>query len=113
MPIFEYLCKDCGKTNDILVTKRRKKTFWARIFKKPDLKCNYCGSKKLARIYSAFTTNRNPSTADMLNDIGKMGPVNFTHDQRPIGPPPGGCPYAQQQEHRQKPDKKIDRIQLS
>ena len=42
MPIFEYLCLDCGKTSEILVTTSDDRQH-----------CQSCGSTKLKKILSA------------------------------------------------------------
>ena len=44
MPIFEYKCKDCGKTTEVLVASARAK--------KPA--CEHCGSKQTEKQFSTF-----------------------------------------------------------
>lgn len=45
MPIFSYICKDCGNNFDLLigVTKER-----------DELKCNKCKSAKIEKVFSTF-----------------------------------------------------------
>jgi len=113
MPIYEYECKKCQKVTSIL-ERHIKKPFWSKLFKKPKLRCENCGSKELTRILSTFSVDGRQSMSDSLNEISKMGNVNFVPQQRPMGPPPGGCPYANQHAQSQKEQgKKIDRIKLA
>ena len=44
MPIFEYVCKDCGHVTEFLV----------RGSGEPDLRCSECGSAKLEKKFSTF-----------------------------------------------------------
>jgi hypothetical protein len=51
----------------------------------------------LDRVLSSFAAHRSVSTADMMNDLSKMGQINFVPQYPGYGgPPPGGCPYTQQ-----------------
>ena len=42
MPIFEYVCSDCGETSEILLTSTTDR-----------VKCTSCGSQKLKKLLSA------------------------------------------------------------
>lgn len=42
MPLFEYLCRDCGKQSELLVTGSEKPV------------CPHCGSKQLTKQFSTF-----------------------------------------------------------
>lgn len=95
MPLYEYRCLKCNKINTFLEKTQQKKLLW---FSRDKKACTYCGSKKLEKIISNFAVSAKQGYADMLNDISKMGPVNFVPDYRMPGPPPGGCPYAKQAE---------------
>ena len=55
-----------------------------------------CGSRRLRRAYSTFSTSKKQSMGELLNEMRRMGPVNFVPAPPPglQGPPPGGCPYA-------------------
>jgi putative FmdB family regulatory protein len=45
MPLFEYQCNECGKSNEIL------------ILSKTDLpKCNFCGSSNMKKLLSAHSS---------------------------------------------------------
>ena len=90
MPIFEYKCGKCGKRTQLL-----EKT-GARAWFSFGRRCRYCGSRRLKRIYSAFATRRNESMPDLLNEMSRMGPVNFVPRPPVTGPPPGGCPFEKQ-----------------
>lgn len=50
MPIYEYVCKDCGKKSEILV--RSNETV---------LKCE-CGSENLEKVFSTFAVSDSVST---------------------------------------------------
>lgn len=94
MALYEYKCEKCGKITTFFEKISEKDSLFTRLRRK----CKNCGSRKLVRIFSTFSAVKHESTADMLNDISKMGPVNFVPDYRPLGPPPGGCPYAKQED---------------
>jgi len=93
MALYEYKCEKCGRMTTFLEKASAKDSFFSRLKRR----CKNCGSRKLTRIFSAFAAHKKESTADMLNEISRMGPVNFVPDYRPAGPPPGGCPYAKQE----------------
>jgi len=54
MPIYEYICEDCGKRYDKFV-----RSSTARV----DLKCPQCGSKRGKKTFSAFSTGRSTSSS--------------------------------------------------
>jgi len=94
MPFFDYKCLKCGKVNTIYKKSAfEQEGFFAR---RRIYRCETCGSHKLERVYTSFAVAKKESTADMLNGLSKMAPINFVPDYRPKGPPPGGCPYAQE-----------------
>jgi hypothetical protein len=65
--------------------------FWRR-------KCSSCGSRRLSKIYSKFSTSKKQSMTDLVGEMRRLGPVNFVPSPpQPMGPPPGGCPYAQEE----------------
>ncbi|HDQ44067.1 MAG TPA: zinc ribbon domain-containing protein [bacterium] len=51
MPVFEYLCQDCGERNDILLKNREESPRCA------------CGSLNLKKQYSAFSVRQTASGA--------------------------------------------------
>jgi putative FmdB family regulatory protein len=54
MPIFEYVCSDCGETSEILLTSTT------------DLvKCTSCGSRKLKKLLSAHAGISGSSASHM------------------------------------------------
>ncbi len=92
MPIYEYECKKCSYvTSFIEKVQGRFLGFFRR-------KCEKCGSKRLKKVLSAFSPHSVKSTTDSLNDLSKMGNINFVPQSPGMGahhgPPPGGCPYA-------------------
>ena len=47
MPIYEYRCMDCGKRTNFLFLRRDEKR---------EIKCRWCGSSRMERIISRFST---------------------------------------------------------
>ena len=93
MPIYEYKCQRCRQTSSFF--EKMSEVGQERLFFWKRKKCSYCGSRKLERVYSAFAARKTESYADMLNEMSKLGPVNFVPRPPSMpGPPPGGCPYA-------------------
>jgi len=45
MPLYAYICKDCGGKFDLLIGMTSKKT---------ELECTKCGSKNIEKIFGAF-----------------------------------------------------------
>jgi len=59
-------------------------------------KCRQCGRRTTRRIVSPFSSTVQRSHTETLNDLQRMGNVNFAPSRPPAwghGPPPGGCPY--------------------
>jgi putative FmdB family regulatory protein len=46
MPVYEYICNDCGKTNEILILKSDS-----------TVKCEGCGSQNLKKRFSSFSVS--------------------------------------------------------
>ena len=92
MPIYEYECKMCGYVTSFFEKARQR---LSNFFKR---KCEKCGSRRLNKILSTFTPNAVKSNADTMNELSKMGNINFIPRSPSMGghhgPPPGGCPYA-------------------
>jgi len=93
MPVYEYRCTQCKKVSSFFekmnTVGRKPLLFWKK------KKCSHCGHRKLERLYSSFYAKKTESMADTLNDMSKLGPVNFVPRSPSMpGPPPGGCPYA-------------------
>ncbi|MGD9015214.1 MAG: zinc ribbon domain-containing protein [Candidatus Omnitrophota bacterium] len=93
MAIYEYKCQKCSKVTTLFEKAQDKDGLFVRLKRR----CTNCGSRKLSRIFSNFTAIKQESSADMLNEMSRLGPVNFVPDYRPKGPPPGGCPYAKEE----------------
>ncbi len=59
MPIYDYLCEDCGKTNEIIIL---------RTAQSP--KCGFCGSGHMKKLLSAHSSlsgtpkNKMPGSGD-------------------------------------------------
>jgi len=89
MPIYEFECQKCGKITPF-IERVDEIRFWFR-------RCKHCGSFRLKKIMSSFTPNPQESLNDMLNEMDRKGQLRFVpQPPRPMGPPPGGCPYAQE-----------------
>jgi len=53
MPIYSYICEDCGEKFDLLL---------GMTFKKTELKCKKCDSKNIKKTLSYFSVGKsNPS----------------------------------------------------
>lgn len=87
MPVYEYECLKCGGRSQFL--ERLGKGRWFSFGRK----CRHCGSRRLKRVISTFATRRNESMGELLNEMNRMGTVNFVPRPPVTGPPPGGCPY--------------------
>jgi len=57
MPVYSYICKDCGEKFDLLVGVTAEKA---------ELKCRKCGSKKIEKALASFGigTSSNSSSSD-------------------------------------------------
>lgn len=53
MPIYSYICKDCGEKFDLLI---------GVTAEKEELKCKKCGSKKIDRKISGFSVGRSSNS---------------------------------------------------
>ena len=53
MPIYSYVCKDCGERFDLLI---------GVTAEKEELKCKKCGSKKIVREISGFSVGKSSSS---------------------------------------------------
>ena len=54
MPIYTYICEDCGEKFDLLVGVNQEKT---------ELVCKKCGSKKIKKVLSSFSVGSSQSGA--------------------------------------------------
>lgn len=70
MPIYSYVCKDCGEKFDLLV---------GVTAEKEELKCKKCGSKKIIRQMSGFSVGQSSGSSS----DSSSGPSCS----------PGTCPY--------------------
>ncbi|MFQ5825125.1 MAG: zinc ribbon domain-containing protein [bacterium] len=68
MPIYEYICQDCGKRSSFLILK---------IGQPFEATCRKCGSAKLTRAMSRFATLRSEeSRLESLADPSKWGDLD-------------------------------------
>lgn len=56
MPLYEYRCQKCGKTYEAL----------ARNALAPTDPCPACGSKRVEKLFSSFSTNSSSTTSTAL-----------------------------------------------
>ena len=70
MPIYTYVCKDCGEKFDLLIGVTSEKT---------ELKCKKCNSRKIDKILSSFSVGSSkgkPSSSGPSCPTGTC-PTNF------------------------------------
>lgn len=60
MPIYSYICKDCGEKFDLLV---------GVTVEKEELRCKKCGSKKITKEISGFSVGKS-SSSDSICSAG-------------------------------------------
>lgn len=77
MPLFEYICKSCGETAELLVAGSKK------------LLCPNCGSKKLEKQFSTFSA---PVSASKSFSPPPCGTGSCP--TRGFGCADGGCPHS-------------------
>jgi putative FmdB family regulatory protein len=77
MPLFEYICRQCGDISEQLVTGSRKPI------------CPNCGSRKLAKQLSTFSASVSPSRSFAVPPCG-----SGTCPTRGQGCAGGGCPHS-------------------
>ena len=53
MPVYTYICEDCGEKFDLLIGMTSEKT---------ELKCSKCGSKKMKKTFSSFSVKSSNSS---------------------------------------------------
>ena len=77
MPIYEYLCRACGKNQSHLFLTQREATA------RPP--CQQCGARRLTRLLSRFAYHQ--TEASRLNDFDTAAPrdESFYRDSRNVG----------------------------
>ena len=75
MPLYEYRCKECGRTSTLLYLE----------YKTQHLSCTHCGSEQLTRLLSRFAVLK--TEASRLNEIDtrKRPDESYYQDDRNIG----------------------------
>lgn len=68
MPIYTYVCKDCGSKFDLLIGVTAKKT---------ELKCKKCNSKNINRILSSFSIGHSSGKSDSCGGTCPTGSCNL------------------------------------
>ncbi len=68
MPIYEFLCQDCGRKMSALVLSRDRVA---------EVRCKRCGSANLEKLFSRFATVKSEDARmDSLADPSSMGDVD-------------------------------------
>src|SRR4051794_18741580 len=74
MPIYEYLCSDCGRRGSVLVLS---------VTSAASTSCRHCGSSQVVRVMSRFATPRSEeSRLESLTDPATLGGLD---EQDPAG----------------------------
>ena len=70
MPLYSYICKDCGEKFDLLIGVTSEKA---------ELKCNECGSKNIEKALSSFGIGDSKGKSSSSGPICPTGtcPTNF------------------------------------
>ena len=70
MPIYSYVCKDCGHKFDLLV---------GIISEKPKFKCEKCSSKNIERLFGSFNVGSSGNKTGFSGDSCPTGtcPTSF------------------------------------
>ncbi|MDP8233819.1 MAG: zinc ribbon domain-containing protein [Candidatus Saelkia tenebricola] len=68
MPIYTYLCKECGEKFDLLV---------GVISKESELKCRKCNSKKIEKILSEFSVGNHSNKSGSFGGSCPTGTCNL------------------------------------
>jgi putative FmdB family regulatory protein len=63
MPVYTYICKDCGKKFDLLIGMTSEKV---------EPKCAKCGSKEIEKIFGSFCVG---SSSDKFSSSGPSCPT--------------------------------------
>jgi putative FmdB family regulatory protein len=77
MPIYEYSCQACGKSQSILFLSQKDAATKPR--------CKYCGARRLKRLLSRVAYHQ--TEASRLNDLDTSAPrdESFYRDSRNVG----------------------------
>jgi len=68
VPIYTYICKDCGEKFDLLV---------GVTLQKVALKCKKCGSKKINKTFAAFSMGESKGKAGSSGGTCSTGTCNL------------------------------------
>jgi len=95
MPIYEYLCEECGKVNEKL----------QKVYDRPPARCDECGSRKLAKLvsrsafqlkgggwYSDLYASKKQKTADSKEGTDAAAPTTTPTTTSTTGPAAGSKP---------------------
>lgn len=66
MPIYTYICKDCGKKSDFLIRTNNQGE---------EKTCKKCNSKNLEKTFSTFAVNTSSSKSDLNSSSGGSCPT--------------------------------------
>jgi len=68
VPIYTYICKDCGEKFDLLVGMTSEKT---------ELECVKCGSEKIKKTFAAFSMGESKGKASFSGGACPTGTCNL------------------------------------
>ena len=70
MPVYSYVCKDCGYKFDLLV---------GMISEKPEFKCEKCGGKNIEKLFGSFNVGSSGGKAGSSGGSCPTGtcPISF------------------------------------
>lgn len=80
MPIYEYLCENCGRVTEVM----------QKVTDKPPAACTECGGKRLAKLVSrtAFQLKGGGWYADLYGSPKKKGAATKPGSEAASSPPP-------------------------
>lgn len=76
MPIYEYVCKNCGRKIDMLVMNKKMEISTC---------CSYCSSHSLVRVPSTFAAHKTEAQRIAEFDLRSQRSNDFYKDDRNVG----------------------------
>ncbi len=76
MPLYEYICRACGRKSTILVRKKDEES---------GLSCRHCGEGGLRRVLSRFAVHKTEASRLKELDAGQPADDSYYRDDRNIG----------------------------
>lgn len=76
MPIYEYVCQECGKKSSLLVRLKDRDE---------PVRCRHCGSDQMRRLLSGFALHKTEASRLRELDTRKRPDESYYRDDRNIG----------------------------